>query len=87
MATLKYINIQTGGQEAGKQFHRNLSGVVVVGKLNLDQQYAQTAQKANCTLWCTRPSISTVGREGIVLLCSALCGLTSSIGAVVDPQY
>lgn len=52
-------------------------GNVVYSELNMSQQCAQAAQKANHSLEYIRPS--TVIQRRTVLLCSTWCGLTSSI--------
>ena len=41
-------------------------------KLNMTHQCALTAQKANRTLGCTKSSVASRAREGILPLCSTL---------------
>ena len=55
-------------------------GVLVDGKLNLSQQCALAAKRANCTLGRTMPSTVSWARGGIVLLSSVLGCLTLSTG-------
>lgn len=45
--------------------------VPVKGKLNMIQQCALGAQRANHTLGCIMPSTASWARGGIVLICSA----------------
>lgn len=47
-------------------------GFLVDGKMNMGQQSAPTAKRANCILECIRDSIANWSSEVIVLLSSAL---------------
>jgi len=47
-------------------------GTFVDEKLNMTQQCALTAQKANCILGCIKSSVASRLREGILPLYSAL---------------
>jgi len=47
-------------------------GVLVDQKLNMSRQCALAAQKANCILGCTKSSVASRSREGILPLCFAL---------------
>ena len=47
-------------------------GVLVDSKVNMSQQCALAARRANRVLGCIRHGIASRSREGIVPLCSAL---------------
>lgn len=58
-------------EDAEKRIHslaeKNL-GVLMVGKLDMSQQYALTAQNSNWTLSCTQSSMYSRVRDGILPL-------------------
>jgi len=47
-------------------------GLLVVKKLNMSRQYVLAAQKAKCILCCTKRSLASRSREGILPLYSTL---------------
>jgi len=52
-------------------------GLLADSRLSVSQQRALAAQRANlCTLGCIKHSMARRPTEGIILRCSALCGLT-----------
>jgi len=52
--------------------HSSHPSVLVDEKLNMTQERALAAQKANCTLGCIPSSVASRAREGILPFCSAL---------------
>ena len=52
--------------------HKGISAGLVEGKMNLSQQCALAATRANCTLQCTRPRTASRTGKGTVLFCSVL---------------
>jgi len=46
--------------------------ILVDVKLDMTRQCALTVQKANCILGCTKSSVASRSREGILPLCSTL---------------
>ena len=60
-------------------------GVLVDEKLSVARQGALAAQQANRALGCTKSSVASRAREGILPLCSALlrppCSAASALGS------
>lgn len=58
--------VRAGGCSAGKQLCRREPKVLVHNKLNMSQQYAPAAKKANSILGCVRQSITSRSRQVII---------------------
>ena len=66
------LSVQAGGHKDGAQLCWKDLRLLVVGKLDMGQQCALTAQKANHILGCIKRSVARRLREVILPLCSVL---------------
>ena len=75
-----------GGERVESSPKEKNLGVLVEEKLNVIQQCALTAQKANCTLICMKSSVASRSRDMTLPLCSAetLPGSPASISGALS---
>jgi len=67
-----YYQYQLGDERIEHSIAEKDLGIQVDGKLDMNQQCALTAHKANCIPGCIKRSVTSRMREVILPLCSAL---------------
>ena len=69
--SISHYQYKIGDEKIGSSPAKKYLRVVVDGKLDMNQQCALTAQKANCILGCIKRSVDSRSREVILPLYSA----------------